>query len=963
MDSSNENTQDVKNKVFFTRCTCAETTKEGLMGRCFITGDQCPHKKSIIAKKIKRHEGNKIKAFVIMSFTPITDALYQWMLKDLITSNLYGDTVGQDAFYLGDEKQNKKIDPKNIEIVRCDDSIYSSHIICESICSEIQESDLVVVDLSYQNPNVFYELGLAIALGKKILPICYLKTYYETNGGDQGCIRSFDWKRKLFEWFSISALDEKQYGDDKYFENYPFADPPENKRIGANLKAAFDYSLSNTNNLLLYDPRQSVQQSPGIISRAINQFSKIVDKVTQGIRQKGDPVYESMNSEDLETKTKGMLSRGDRIMLLHSKETIITEDKDKKDTPVSYDYGDVCRIAINQANYSIESNEQSAKSLGLERNMWNYVYNCTEVQNLDYPLFVDTIKERRFPELNFLFDGIPMSAHGNLWSFTYLDVILAKAQHCHTAMIDMRNNSINAFFWMGIFHGRGRFVVPIRYDNGMMSIAPENNSRVIADIAGLWNAYFQSKAPENFSQTVRKVLNGINQKSEHLGAWQKAQFLRSINAWTYQPEPSDEAEKDPCDMSALDRYYRELFWNVLLAHGDVSLYPASYKATHRATVSHWDYNAIARIENFSNQRIGAFRTVLRDTLGIDSEEMESIRFPKIVLGDREVNKVTRQEIAQVKDQVFQLRKCDVAFERLKNPEENAWSQCDGIDCDMYLSEEGRCAAPPAKLIRGFAKKGTAEWMADFPSDRALGNKDELAEMDLTTLYGQLIFLRHKGSQFSILLEGASGPATFALADLLSANMIATEDAKKRSSDTENNPKIEIEKTLSKKDLLFYTLQEEMLVRCKNKLEEIRNNILATPDVIYQAEFFAPAANYLMLCLCDRFLPTTSERFVQDLNTRMHLFLTQLRKDTPAFGKTEEQIGSCFNTIFQIFGEWFEWFKTVRGIAVIIKIGINRDPIKREWDNRWPDSVKIAMDTDGCDGADKKCFSIIYGKNT
>lgn len=117
MDGSNENIQDVKNKVFFTRCTCPETTKEGLMGRCFITGDQCPHKKSIIAKKIKRHEENKIKAFVIMSFSPITDALYQWMLKDLITSNLHEDAVGQDAFYLGDEKENIKIDPENIEIV------------------------------------------------------------------------------------------------------------------------------------------------------------------------------------------------------------------------------------------------------------------------------------------------------------------------------------------------------------------------------------------------------------------------------------------------------------------------------------------------------------------------------------------------------------------------------------------------------------------------------------------------------------------------------------------------------------------------------------------------------------------------------------------------------------------------------------------------------------------------------
>lgn len=358
------------------------------------------------------------------------------------------------------------------------------------------------------------------------------------------------------------------------------------------------------------------------------------------------------------------------------------------------------------------------------------------------------------------------------------------------------------------------------------------------------------------------------------------------------------------------------------------------------------------VENYSNQRIGAFRTVLRDTLGIDSEEMESIRFPKIVLGGRDVNKVARQEIAQVKDHVFQLRKCDVAFELLKNQKGNTWSQCSSIGCDMYSSEEGRCVAPPKKSLRGFANRESTVWMADFASDRALEQESELVDMDLTTLYGQLIFFRQKGSQFSILLEGASGPATFALADLLSANMIATEDAKKNSN-------IEIEQLLSKADLLFYTLQEEMLVQCKNKLEEIRNDILAAPNVIYQAKFFAPAANYLMMCLCDRFLPTTSERFVQDLNTRVHLFLMRLKNDTR---KSEEQIDSCFKTILQIFEEWFEWFKTMHGIAVIIKIGIRRDQIERAWDNRWPDSAKIAMDMADCDGTDKKCFSIIYRKD-
>lgn len=958
MKISDENIQDRENKVFFTRCTCPETTKEGLMGRCFITGDQCPHKKSIINKKIKRHKENKIKAFVIMSFTSITDALYQWMLKDLITSNLNEDMEGQDAFYLGNTPEDAaRITPDNIEIVRCDDSIYSSHIICESICSEIQEADLVVVDLSHPNPNVFYEFGLAVAMGKKILPICYLKAYYEAGKGEESSICTFERKRTLFEWFSLNSQDGKRYGNDKYFKEFPFAGAPENERIGQNLREAFDHSLSRINNILLYEPRQSVQWSHGSIAGAINQFSEIVEKVTKGIRPEGDPALQSARSELL--KTDGMLSRGDRIMLLFSDKHIIIQDKDKKDGFVEYDYGDVCGIAINQANYSIESNEQSAKSRGLERNMWNYIYNCTEGQNFDYPLFVDTIKERRFSELNFLLDGIPALSKKKSWSFTYLDIILAKAQHCHTALIDMRKNSIKALFWMGIFHGRGRFVVPIRYEDGTENAKPENSSRIIADIAGLWNAYFQRNAPEDFSETVKKVLWGINQKSEHLSAWQKTQFLHSINAWTYYPTLSNDIEKADCDMSALDQYYREKFWNVLLAHGDVSLYPASYKASHKATVSHWDYNAIAQIEKFSNQRIGAFRTVLQDTLELHLEKKEIVRFPQIIIGDRTVNKMASEVIHEIEDQIFQLKKCDFAFEGLKNPDIDLWCQCRSIGCDRYSAEEDRCIVPPIKSLRGFTKGKAAEWMAEFASDQALENNDQLKQMDLSKLYGQIVFRRHKENQFSILLEGASGPATFALADLLSANMIAAKEADNCSGkDAKKYSGKENKRNPEKESLLFYTLQEVMLVRCKNKLEEIRHNISADADADVVYKFFAPAANYLMMGLCERFLPTASERFVRDLNTRIHLFLTQLRKDTLAFGKSKSHIEKSLEIIFKIFGAWFKWFENVRGMAVIIKIDVGQNPTKPDWDNRWPNSAKIALETDECGGSTTECFSII-----
>lgn len=43
--------------------------------------------------------------------------------------------------------------------------------ITETILSEIQTADLVIADLTGSNPNVLYELGVAYALNKRIMPI------------------------------------------------------------------------------------------------------------------------------------------------------------------------------------------------------------------------------------------------------------------------------------------------------------------------------------------------------------------------------------------------------------------------------------------------------------------------------------------------------------------------------------------------------------------------------------------------------------------------------------------------------------------------------------------------------------------------------------------------------------------------------------------------------------------------
>jgi hypothetical protein len=49
------------------------------------------------------------------------------------------------------------------------DDVFGSNVIMEDIMTSIQSSDLILADLTRKNPNVFYEVGIAHALGKQVL--------------------------------------------------------------------------------------------------------------------------------------------------------------------------------------------------------------------------------------------------------------------------------------------------------------------------------------------------------------------------------------------------------------------------------------------------------------------------------------------------------------------------------------------------------------------------------------------------------------------------------------------------------------------------------------------------------------------------------------------------------------------------------------------------------------------------
>ena len=97
----------------------------------------------------------------------------------------------------------------DVNFMRADLEISTGHVICNRVCGPIQRADLIVIEVSHPNPNVFYELGLAMSMGKHVLLICFSKKYYymvsdseETIPNDLN-IECFSWMKEQYQYFSL----------------------------------------------------------------------------------------------------------------------------------------------------------------------------------------------------------------------------------------------------------------------------------------------------------------------------------------------------------------------------------------------------------------------------------------------------------------------------------------------------------------------------------------------------------------------------------------------------------------------------------------------------------------------------------------------------------------------------------------------------------------------------------------
>lgn len=121
--------------------------------RCFMTGKQCTENPTgrFCGRSTTETDSNEFSVFVAMPFRANLKTFYDWSLKPFLC----------DSFGIAEDNIRRADEFRNV-----------GYVTCEKICRRIQESSLVVVDISVPNANVFYELGLAVGLNKYLLVFC-----------------------------------------------------------------------------------------------------------------------------------------------------------------------------------------------------------------------------------------------------------------------------------------------------------------------------------------------------------------------------------------------------------------------------------------------------------------------------------------------------------------------------------------------------------------------------------------------------------------------------------------------------------------------------------------------------------------------------------------------------------------------------------------------------------------------
>ncbi len=619
--------------------------------RCFMSGEYCSQKTNIQRERKKLYENKDkegkekitISAFVIMNFSDMSDVVYKWRIEIFVKSlakYLYVD-MKNNRLYCSVKKNSsmagmKKVD--KIKVVRSDSSPASNYVICSRICQQIQIADLVIVDVSLQNPNVFYEFGMAVALEKLILPICFSESFYKLEFPDeikkmelknekdianlndiQHHIGCYPWRKNLFEYYGIrfkqNEKDDKSsntyylkydkavnrlYGfSDGQYRQFPYdemiqIEGNKQEQIGKviynKLKKQYNHATKQDNTLVVYTMEGFLNEDQAGLC-IVNFYHSITERMQ-----------------------REQCFCGERVGVLVQGHVIPDGDKDaKNERYLLYNVGEIIHIGVNQATYLAAKEKVQAEDDSIlkkvtdktqpngasetyqkeiKRFVKEYIGNRGMIVYPDNPVYVERIKNQVTPNI-LKVDNTQCNA---LKAFCLYHVMLRTLCYTNEIVVDITNNSPQSLFWLGAAHGAEIYAITVKNElsekeRQIIEGDIKNIDRNIFDVAGLWTAYYYSHDTEGFYHQLALAQFGIEKHSKIIPSdatwhgfkkWEYLELHEEDDDKSWEKvgadikKQSNDKETQIKNRVALESYYRRRFWNIMLRYNRLRIYLSQY---------------------------------------------------------------------------------------------------------------------------------------------------------------------------------------------------------------------------------------------------------------------------------------------------------------------------------------------------------------------------------------------------
>lgn len=649
--------------------------------RCFMTGEYCSQQMNIQKERDRINSENKICAFVVMNFSDMSDVVYKWKIHTFVESlkkYLYLDKKNRRLYCYAAENDVKKNESgkycigkneveeiEGIEVIRADSDPASNYVVCSRICQQMQIADLIIVDVSNQNPNVFYELGIAVALEKFILPMCYSESFYKrvipeklnrifVDGEDyekkslKSHIGLYPWRKKLYEYYGIyykheefetKYIDYKWASNEKYgFSDVEYSRFPYHERISNIMVGEKIYNL-------LRDSYNKIPESE----------NTLIVYTMEGLLNEGEAGKCIVNyylSVTYRMKKEHCFC-GERVGVLAQSNFISENDKDtQEEVDIPYNIGEIIRTGVNQATYlsaieqihaddvleaSQEINKESQKRDMCEPteeqkeaiiiHVKDFIRNKGMIIYPNNPVYVERLK-------NFLHKDL-LQIHNEdtrCWIsgiFCFYHVMLRTLRYVNEIVVDITNTDhcLQSLFWLGVAHGAGVYAITVKYEppkrfRGQADEGLYNNNRNIFDVAGLWTAIYYTHNTDLFYKQLAMAQKGIERHSRLMLPDSKSRekeireyISTELKTSLYKKEDFLESRIKEIikkqyieEKRILESFYRKKFWSQMLRYNRLRLYISNYNDKNivdsepRIRVAKWDFDAVSELTHYLSKR-------------------------------------------------------------------------------------------------------------------------------------------------------------------------------------------------------------------------------------------------------------------------------------------------------------------------------------------------------------------------